>query len=189
MGMLDNLPAILGVEDKDLFYLSTLPHYLRNNKKIKVKYSPAAITTLLAKIENYSLIPDDIINYELFVSLSELDGIDSGEQVLFSVDPPSREFIILTGDKNAILALNNSNLSALKSNLRDKIIFLEELFLKFLPVLNVDEFYKRMKTLNFCGDAAIKICVGQTQITVDKIEECLISYIKDLRSTALSLFT
>jgi len=189
MGVLDNLPEILGVETKDLYYISTLPHYLRKNKKIKQKYSSAAITTLLAKIENYSLIPDDIINDELFVSLSEFDGIDSGEQVLFSVNPPSREFLILTGDKNAILALNNSCLSALKSKLKDKIIFLEELLLKLLPDLNVDEFYNRLKSLNFCGDMALKICLGQTHITTKKIEECLVSYIRNLRSAAPSLFT
>jgi len=93
---------------------------------LEKNYDSETIKRAKKATEKYSIIPDEYNDEEKFQRLGDIEKIDSGEQILFSVTPQSDKFLILTGDKSSISALNNAEgVDDIKAHLKDKIIFLE----------------------------------------------------------------
>jgi hypothetical protein len=181
--LLQNLNKIFNVNNSSLFVLSTAKHYIARNKKLEKKYSKDSLARILETISSYSIIPDEYLDQDVFLRLSDIPNIDSGEQVLYSLRPSSNEFLILTGDKNSIRALySNPAIKEIAEELKDKIVCLEYLFLRLIDVEDFKSFVDKIKEANYCGDKTIELVFQQPAISIELARSGLLSEFKDLES-------
>jgi hypothetical protein len=187
--LLEEIEEIYNTDKSKIFVLPSAYFYFKKNKKLKEKYGEETIERAKEAAKKYSKIPDEYINNEKFQQLGDLEKIDSGEQLLFSLSPKTQNFYILTGDKNSIIALNNSNeIDEIKMFLKNKIMFLEELMLSVIGKGDFDSILHKMKVSNFCFDKVLKNCFNQTNVTRVKVVDCLYSYTNDLKSSCKVLY-
>lgn len=180
--LLQEIEKIFNTDPKSIYILPTAKHYVLRNKKLKKKYSQEELNNALSFISNYSIIPDDYINQERFISLSNIENIDTGEQALFAVLPKSVDFLILTGDKTALVKLyKQPNLDNIKKDLAGKIVCLESIILMLLELNSFEEISKKIIDSNYCGDIALEIIFSQTHMTLENVQFALNSYYRDLK--------
>jgi len=188
-GLLEKIEEIYKVDSSSIYVLPSAPFYFKNNPKLKKKYDSETIERTKEATEKYSVIPDKYIDGEKFQRLADINKIDSGEQILFSLTPQTEEFLILTGDKNSISALNNAEgVDDIKAYLKDKIIFLEELMLVFIKKEGFEKISKSVSAANFCFDKVLRTCFNQTKADEEKVIACLESYVKAQRQSCPNLF-
>jgi hypothetical protein len=182
-GLLKNLNNIFSVDDSSIFVLPTAKNYISKSKKVKHKYSQEVIENILTAIDKYSKIPDEYIDNDLFLRLSDIDEIDSGEQILFSIKSAINDFLILTGDKKAIRQLYSHNeLIEIASGLKNKIVCLECLFLKLMEQHNFEEFAESIRESNYCGDKTIELVFQQNILTFALARDGLLSNFNNLNN-------
>jgi hypothetical protein len=188
--LLKNLTNIFSVTDSSIFFLPSAKYYISGNKKLKQKYSKEVIKNVLTTIDKYSAIPDEYIDQDLFSKLSNMDNIDSGEQILYSIKPTKDEYLILTGDKLSIQQLySHHELNEIAAGLKNKIVCLECLFIKIMELYNFEEITNIIRESNYCGDKTIEIVFQQNRLTFELALDGLLSYFNDLNSlTNNSLF-
>jgi hypothetical protein len=188
--LLQNLNKIFNVNNSSIFILPTAKHYIAGNKKLKEKYSKEILNEILKKIDCYLAIPDEYLNQDVYIKLLSIPKVDSGEQILYSLRPPSNDFLILTGDKLSIKALySNHTIKDIVEQLRNKIVCLEYIFLKLLDLESFESLSKRVMEANYCGDKTILIVFGQPSLSIELVRAGLLSYFKNLDAeTDKSLF-
>jgi hypothetical protein len=175
------IEQIFQVSPNSIYILPSVIPYLKFNKKLLKTFSQKTLDYAITIISSYSKITNQI-NREHFVLLSGITDIDSGEQILFSIDPKN-DFLILTGDKKAIIELNiNPKLDSIKTKLEKRIQCLESLFLILIKIVQFGYITIEIKESNFCNDISIKNIFSQTNLTLEKAEEGLISYLNDIKN-------
>jgi len=188
--LLEKIEEIYKVDKSSIYVLPSTPFYFKNNPKLEKNYDSETIKRAKEATEKYSIIPDEYNDEEKFQRLGDIEKIDSGEQILFSVTPQSDKFLILTGDKSSISALNNAEgVDDIKAHLKDKIIFLEELMLVFIEKDSFEKISKSISSANFCYDIVVRNCFNQTNVDEEKVVDCLKSYSNNLKQTCTNLFT
>lgn len=181
LGYLGDLEKIFNTGASSIYILPTARPYILNNKNLRNKYSEQALRNILTALDNYKIIPDEYIDDKHYRSLANIEKIDSGERVLFSVNPVGKEFLVLTGDKNAIIQLSNQgNIDEIKIDLTGKIVCLEYMVLKLLDLYGINIIGQRMIEREFGGDLTLKLVFQQTDLTIAKGRDGLLSYINDL---------
>lgn len=179
--LLQNLNKIFNVNNSSIFILSTAKYYISRNKKLEQKYSRETLAKILETLNSYSIIPDEYLDQDVFLKLSNIPNIDSGEQVLYSLRPPPNEFLILTGDKLSIKELySNSEIKEIAEELKHKIVCLEYLFLRLIDVEDFKSFSNRIKEANYCGDKTIELVFQQPTLSTGLARSGLLSYYRDL---------
>jgi len=188
-GLLDKIEKIFSSSPSSIYVLPTAKPYISKNKKVLLKYGAVTVKEALDTISNYSVIPDSYIDQNKFIKLSQVEGIDSGEQVLYSLTPKSNIFFILTGDKISITALSNSlGINDIHKFLNNKILCLEQLLILLIKSKGFKVINEKITNANFCEDKILKICFNQINSNEKMILSCLNSYIKDLKDNACNLF-
>jgi hypothetical protein len=189
-GLLVKIKEIYKVDSSSIYVLPSAPFYFKNNPKLEKNYDSETIKRAKQAAEKYSIIPDEYNDDEKFQKLADIEKIDSGEKILFSLTHQTEEFLILTGDKNSISALNNAEgVDDIKAYLKDKIIFLEELMLVFIEKVSFEKISKSISAANFCYDIVVRNCFNQTNVDEEKVVDCLKSYSNKLKQTCTNLFT
>lgn len=179
--LLQNLNKIFNVNNSSIFILSTAKYYISRNKKLEEKYSKEVLAKVLEATNSYSIIPDEYLDQEVFLKLSNIPNIDSGEQVLYSIRPPANDFLILTGDKLSIKELySNSDIKGIAEELKNKIVCLEYLFLRLIDLEDFESFSNRIKEANYCGDKTIELVFQQPALSAGLARSGLLSYYRDL---------
>lgn len=179
--LLQNLNKIFNVNNSSIFILSTAKYYISRNKKLEQKYSKEVLAKVLEATNSYSIIPDEYLDQESFLKLSNIPNIDSGEQVLYSIRPPVNDFLVLTGDKLSIKELySNSDIKGIAEELKNKIVCLEYLFLKLIDLEDFESFSNRIKEANYCGDKTIELVFQQPALSAGLARSGLLSYYRDL---------
>lgn len=184
--MLQEIEQIFSTSSSSIFILGSAKHYIRNSRSVKEKYSRETIKRAITSIENYSVIPDEFLDESRLIELSKIESIDSGEQILFSLNIPDGEYLILTGDKRATRQLSKIS-SDISNSHKEKIVCLEKLFLKLLEIYPLKDLTEKIKSADFCGDSVIRFCFNQNLLTIDKVKEGLNSYYFSLKSETGSL--
>lgn len=188
-GLLEEIEKIYKADSSSIYVLPSAPFYFKDNPKLKKKYSSDTIERAKEVANKYSIIPDDYNDEEKFQSIANIDKLDSGEQILFSVTPQTEEILILTGDKNSISALNNAEgVDDIKAYLKDKIIFLEELMFVLIKKEGFEKISKSVSAANFCFDKVIRTCFNQTNADEEKVVDCLKSYVNAQKQSCPNLF-
>lgn len=181
-GLIQEIEKIFNTNASSIFILPTAKSYFSKSKKLKHKYSHEIIDKTLSIINNYSVIPDEYIDQERFITLSSIENVDSGEKVLFSITPLLKDFLILTGDKNAIIQLNNHPiLEPIKNDLARKIVCLESILIKLLERYNFNSISEKITQSDFFGDTVIRLIFSQSNLTLENVKNGLNSYYSDLR--------
>lgn len=189
-GLLEKIEEIYKVDASSIYVLPSAPFYFKNYPKLKKNYDSETIERAKEAAEKYSVIPDEYNDDKELQILADIEKIDSGEQILFSITPDTEEFLILTGDKNALLALNNAEgISEIKSFLKDRIVFLEELMLIFIDKDSFEIISQKVSASNFCYDKVIQTCFNQTTADEEKVITCLKSYVKSQKQSCPNLFS
>lgn len=182
LGLLQELENLFNTDASSIYVLPTTKHYISKNKKLRNKYSEELLHNILKVISNYQTIPDDFVNDQKYLSLADIDKIDSGERILFSLKPSVEDFLILTSDKNSIVQLNNQKqLQDIKRDLREKIVCLEYIVLKLIEINSFDFIKKRMNENDYGGDTTLKQIFNQSNLTQEMAREGLLSYYNDLK--------
>lgn len=182
LGYLDELEKIFATNTSNIFRLPTALHYIKNNKKLRLKYSEESLKNIIKKIKAYQEIPDDYIDDERFTSLADIEKIDSGERVLFALNPPERDFLILTGDKRSIEQLSIQFIDrGTIDNLNRKVVCLELIIIKILDTKGFEVVRTKMKETNFAEDNGMKLIFNQQELTEEKLNEGLNSFYNDLK--------
>ena len=188
LGFLEDLEKLFNSDATSIYALPTAKPYILNNKKLRNKYPEHLLQQILIHLENYQVIPDELIDNQRYKSLSSIEKIDSGERVLFSLNPLDKKFLILTGDKNAITQLNNKeNIDEIKTDLTGKIVCLEYILLKLLDLYGIYIIEQRMIGRDFGGDKTLKIVFSQSSLTIEEAKNGLVSYFKDLYNQSNNL--
>lgn len=181
MGFLGELEKIFNTDVSSIYILPTARPYIRNSKKLRTKYSEQTLMNILTIINQYKTIPDEFIDDKFYQSLVKIEKIDSGERVLFSVNPVINEFLVLTGDKNSVIQLGNqTNIDEIKNNLKGKVVCLEYIVLKLLELNEIGSFSKNIIESGFGGDKTLEIIFNQPNLNFEKAKDGLISYYNDL---------
>lgn len=188
--LLSEIENLFHASRSDIYILPTAFHYISKNPKIKIKYGEDSINNALSQLKAYKGIPDSYIDENKVISLDNIPYIDSGEKILFSLSPSTSEFLILTGDKKSITALNNSDSnSEIQNYLKTRIVFLERLILMLINSLGFPFVYERIVSSNFMGvDKVIKICFNQLDSSYESVLNCLESYIASIEKSNTKLF-
>lgn len=188
--LLEKIETIFNSTSSSIYILPTAKSYISKSKRVLTKYRQTTIKEALKIISNYQTIPDSYVDQNKFIKLSKIEGIDSGEQLLYSLTPSSEDFLILTGDKVSITALNESSvISSIQRYFKNKIVCLEQILINLIRSEGFIDIKNNIEKSNFCGDdKTIKICFNQTDAVESDVTNCLDSYISDLKKQAPNLF-
>lgn len=190
LGLLKELEKLFNTEASSIYILPSAKYFISNNKKLRIKYSEELLQNTLKAIRNYQVIPDDFVNDQKYLSLADIDKIDSGERLLFSLNPANKDYLILTGDKNSIFQLSQQqNVDNIKSALKGKIVCLEYIVLKLIEINSFDFIETRMNEKDFGGDKTLKLVFNQSNLTLEKAREGLLSYFNELKEKAKDILT
>ena len=183
LGFLENLKNLFSNDTSSIFILPTAKPYILNNKNLRNKYSEHTLNEIVTILKNYKIILDEFIDDKRYRSLTSIDKIDSGERVLFSLNPPNTDFLILTGDKNSIIQLaKQGSINEITSTLTRRIVCLEHILLKLLDLHGIDIIGKRIIERDFGGDKTLNLVFNQPNLTIEKVRGGLLSYYNDLYS-------
>lgn len=181
-GLLQEIEQIFNCTPDSIFILPSAFDYISKSNNVKRNYSQGTINNSLAIIKKYKKIPDDYTDDNKYIRLFDIDDIDSGEQLLYSLTPKTSKFLILTGDKRSITQLNNSpEINDICNYLSSKIVCLEYIILQLLDMYPFDEISKKIITSDYCKDMAIRISFMQNELTIEKAREGLQSYYNYLK--------
>jgi hypothetical protein len=190
LGLLKELENLFNTDASSIYILPSAKYFISNNKNLRIKYSEDLLQNILKAIRNYQVIPDDFVNDQKYLSLADIDKIDSGERLLFSLKPPDKNYLILTGDKNSIIQLSQQqNVDNVESGLKGKIVCLEYIVLKLMETNSFDFIEKGINEKDFGGDAALKLIFNQSNLTLEKAREGLLSYFNDLKDKTKDILT
>lgn len=185
---LDELENIFTTNSSDIYILPTAFHYIKKNKKLLDKYSKESLQRIFEKIKTFSEIPDEYVDDVRFRSLADIEKIDAGERVLFALNPPEKDFRILTGDKRSLEQLSAQlSKSKMIDDLNGKIVCLEYLIAKILELRGIQLVEQNMKANNFGGDTELKLIFNQQTLDIEKINEGLMSFYNNLKEKTKDL--
>jgi len=182
LGLLKELENLFNTDASSIYILPSAKYFISNNKNLRNKYSEELLQNILRAIRNYQVIRDDFVNDQKYLSLTDIDKIDSGERLLFSLNPADKNYLILTGDKNSIIQLSQQqNVDNIKGELKGKIVCLEYIVLKLMEINSFDFIEKGMNEKDFGGDATLKLIFNQSNLTREMAREGLLSYYMNLK--------
>ncbi len=165
-------------------------------KTLTARGRTAVANEFLRFVESFAILEPDPAEIAVAAQLeiaAQRAGLnlDEGESLLSAIVSARQIPWLATGDKRAIIALENllSSITSLES-LRNKLISLEQIFKRL--VLQYDAARIRSAVCaNIVVDKALTICFGCHGAESDKADwlDALDSYINDLRRSAPSLLS
>ncbi len=189
-GLLVKIEEVFDTDKSSIYVLPSARFYFKDNPRLKKIYSEQVLAHAKDATERYSIIPDEYNDDKKLRQLADIEKIDSGEQILFSLTPKRAEFRILTGDKHSIKALSRADgVEEIKTSLRNKIVFLEELILSLFKSLGFDLVFESVISADFSYDKVLKICFNKTKVNEKQVIDCLKSYINDLKRNCVNIFS
>lgn len=188
LGFLDELEKIFVTNSSSIYILPTAFHYIKNNKKLRLKYSEESLQSIIKKIKTYQEIPNEYVDDERFLSLADIEKIDAGERVLFALNPTEKDFLILTGDKRSLeqLGIHLSD-NKIIDDLNGKIVCLEFIITKLLKTKGFNIIKSKMKETNFAGDTGMKLIFNQRDLSLEKVNEGIMSFYNELKGKTKNL--
>lgn len=181
--LLDELSALVGVQPERAATLSSLLHRARKactKPDGKLFKDAAAAARAVNYLEKMTRLPEP--DSKLIELLQSVQGIDSGEVVLFGVLGALDASILVTGDKRAIVAASHALPTAHRARLESRIVMVEQIILALLRSRGI-EWLREHVCPHRSLDKAVGVVMGyDCQATAATVEEGLKSYIADLRS-------
>jgi hypothetical protein len=130
---------VFGLKMADCARLPALPYMLRRGGLVR-KYGAPACNALAPIADSIPPLLDPAP--ELLGELADLDTVDVGEAQLFAA-AAKHEYLVLTGDKRALLAL--CKLERFRAALHGRIVVLEAILLELCQKLGADTLRARIR--------------------------------------------
>jgi len=178
---------------EDCFVLNTMRYSLRLGTPDKsiARYvgSAQAFDRVNELLESCQVLSEAPIDFELLEHLSEIPGIDAGEQTLFmhAKDHHTREldYSLLTGDKRALRAICNYDQLDPFEFLRTKIVCLESCMMDMIEFhgfehINQKVSAARPQVVESKFDQVLRAAFGAGR-NEEHCLECLRNYSSDIR--------
>lgn len=179
--LLDEALLVLNVTYRDIRVLKTLKYELRKNKKLSARYGTESIQRALDFIQQVSTI-DSAINSDEQSLLSDVQGIDDGEIILFAATKDIPQFLIATGDKKALVALSASETcNFIVRRLSNRVICLEQLVLRIIFQFGFEAVLHKLSAAIECDNVLKVAFASGVDSTLDKSTDDLNHYIDLLR--------
>lgn len=149
--LLDDLPRLLETTRSKLYVPPTARFKIRGSKETLASlYTKEGVERALDFIEAVSELSGDDPDGEQAL-LTDVEGIDAGEAVLFAETQRFDDFRLLTGDKNSLRALVEApGLDATKTRLAGRVFCFEQLMLRFIDVLGFETVCRLVDPVRSC---------------------------------------
>jgi hypothetical protein len=176
------------VSFREIYILNTAKHVLRS-KRIRKQLDEGSfqrLSVFLDAVQVITAAPDP----DEQVALTEEQGIDAGEAVLFSVTHPIKNALLATGDKRSLGSLAKSVdkvCRRLCKKLAGKVVCFEQILLKILDGEGFDSVRDNLVLGRECDKVLAVILGSGLDASEATIREGLTSYIEDLRRQTGSL--
>lgn len=136
LDLLDSFPGILDVGPSSIHVLDSIPYYLLKNPRVEENFGEAAVDRTLAFAEDLPKLGEEDVPDTPFDRLLDQEGIDVGEAILFAAATQFNPVRVVTGDKNSLRALHNSDCGEVIDEMSHCVICFERLILQSIEVLS-----------------------------------------------------
>jgi hypothetical protein len=182
--LLDDALASLGLTRADVYVLPTARGQLGRLRRRHGDAVAERLGNILGSVRiiDWPIPPAEQLLFE------DAHGIDFGEAALFTATAGLKEFLLATSDKVSLRALvADPKYSAIVQRLAGRVICLEQVVQRRVRHFGFD--HVKNKVVPATGyDTALRAIFGSGLLAVQEgVEEGLVSYINDLRSTTGSL--
>jgi hypothetical protein len=142
-GLLQAAIAALGFDGKAV-RLATLPFVIGRNKKLQKQYSGDALIRAKLACDDVSEL-SSAPSPEILQRLAAVPDIDDGEAVLYGVLHENPNYLLLSGDKRAMIALAGSaDLTDVRAKIAGRVVCVEKVISLLLASLGLDHVAKAM---------------------------------------------
>jgi hypothetical protein len=126
-GLLSRVAELLGVKSENVRRLDALPFQLEKGKAFKKNYSDVVRDAAKKQCDLVSPLTDRPKDDETLQRLTDTDGIDPGEALLFALASEESHYYLASGDKRAMVALATAgDLADIRAAVSGRIVCLEE---------------------------------------------------------------
>ena len=177
--LFDYLASMLPSEGCPVYLTQAAPYQLVKNREKALARCGNQET--LSRLENFlkttQTLPA-INNLDLLSSISEVTGIDPGEQLLFAAMSEHEGALLFTGDKRSLIALNDcrSEFPDVYSSMQSRVVTFESILLLALSDLGFPVLKQKILA-NANPDGLLKLIL-RSGMSADSLVECLCSYAK-----------
>jgi len=156
-------------------------HFFRKKSDLPLKYGAAAIPVAIAFAARAKIV-SDATNPKEFELLNRLAGIDSGEAALFSAAVGLPDYLVVSGDKIGMRALEQgAGCGDIRRRLKGRVIAFEQVFLALLERGNFAGIREQVVTAERV-DKVLQVAFGLgLETTLEKATEAMEYYIAALR--------
>jgi hypothetical protein len=181
--LLDSLPNLLGIPIEEIFIAPAARFQLVNRNLAKAVAKCGNQETLDRICAFLGVVKDipGVEDTELLIRLGSVDGIDSGEQLLFASCFEASDSLLVTGDRTALRALAGSEqLVDICHSLAKRVVTFESALLLAAKIYGFD--VVKAKLLAYPGyekEGTLKYLVRE-DMTEANFEECLVSYSREV---------
>lgn len=129
-GLLTITLDVLGLSPSHVYVLSTAKYaLLPSAKRLHRCKDERTAKSLEDFFSVASVLSSDSADYAIVDLLSEQEGIDAGEAIMFAVAAQDQDAFVLTGDKRALAALRSADAAgAVSDALSGRVLILETVF-------------------------------------------------------------
>ena len=150
--LLDEALSVLSAAPQDLFLLQETRQMCSGNK-MREEYRRQAVTRVEALIYRAGSKSADI-NPDELVLLSETDGIDGGEAILFAATRSHTEFIVVSDDKNSLRALaEEPECELIFERIQGHVVCIEDLLLRIIAKYSYERIRPKLLLAQHCVKA------------------------------------
>jgi hypothetical protein len=136
--LLEEMLAVLGMTRARTRVLPTAPSYFEKNPRLRVKHTPEQLQRASDFVNSVDKIDRNIDPQEQRV-LSRVEGIDSGEVILFGATKFYPYFVVATGDKKSLRAIAaDDDCAAIHRRLKGSVVCFEQVITKIITVKGYD---------------------------------------------------
>lgn len=189
--LLDDSLATFDLAQADIYVLPTAKYKFGIAKKRSVKGVRTFGTEVFGRIRNFISsvneidIPAGPRELEL---LAEIDGIDAGEAVLFSVTAQFDQYLLATGDKTSLRALSEALVCRpIAIRLQGHVVCFEQFIERVIKHCGFPYVKKKVLPARGC-DTALRAAFGSGRdATEANVHAALEGYVNELRSLPIDL--
>ena len=179
--------AALGVSEKEVYVTAEAAAKCRRSKRTRTDFRQETLNQALDFLKQVHVISKlgDLEELKQLENIS--NGMDTGETTLFLATKDLPDFLLLTGDKNALRALTDNFLSQeLHNRHLRRVVCLESLILLILKQIGFASI--QMKLIGGQGcDEAIKNCLNGGKASEAEFVRSMESYIRKLEEETQGL--
>ncbi|HBA67169.1 MAG TPA: hypothetical protein DCZ48_13515 [Methylococcaceae bacterium] len=185
--LLDDLPELFGQAWSEIFITPTAKYQLLPKKAEKALVKCGTQETLehLTAFLNTTQILPEVQDQKLLARLDDIDGIDSGEKLLFAAAVELENPLLITGDRRALCTLleNKDQLPTVFSALQNAVVTFESALLLAMHNLGFAIVKSKLLASPLLNspkpDGMLRLAVKSESGQAEFVE-CLCSYSKEV---------